>query len=82
MSSDKATGTVPPLGFCIRRLIAYRPLMSLARSMLELSWRGPVLAGMLLAKAFFDTLQGHPTAGLSLARSSCSPSCSTLCPSA
>ena len=66
MSSDKATGTVPPLGFFIRRLIAYRPLMSLARSMLELSWRGPVLAGMLLVKAFFDTLQGHPTAGLSL----------------
>jgi len=66
MSIDQATGTVPPLGFFIRRLIAYRPLMSLARSMLELSWRAPVLADMLLAKAFFDTLQGHPTAGLSL----------------
>ncbi len=66
MSSDRAAGTVPSLAFVIRRLIAYRPLMSLVRSLLELSWRAPLLADMLLAKAFFDTLQGRPTAGLSL----------------
>lgn len=66
MTTDRATGTVPPLAFFIRRMLAYRPLHSAARSVLQLAWDSTGLGGMLLAKAFFDLLQGGSAAGLSL----------------
>jgi ATP-binding cassette subfamily B protein len=66
MNADRATGTVPPLGFFVRRMLAYRPLHSAARSVLQLAWDSTELGGMLLAKAFYDLLQGGPAAGLSL----------------
>jgi len=66
MNADRATGTVPPLAFFIRRMLAYRPLHSAARSMLQLAWDSTGLGGMLLAKAFFDLLQGEARVGLSL----------------
>jgi ATP-binding cassette subfamily B protein len=66
MNADRATGTVPPLAFFIRRMLAYRPLHSAARSVLQLAWDSTGLGGMLLAKAFFDLLQGEARVGLSL----------------
>ena len=57
----------PSLAFAIRRLIAYRPLSFLMRSTLELLRRVDPLVHMLLARAFYDALQGRPVAGLSLA---------------
>jgi ATP-binding cassette subfamily B protein len=56
----------PSLAFAIRRLIAYRPLSFLVRSSLELLRRSDPLVHMLLARAFWDTLQGRPVTGLSL----------------
>jgi ATP-binding cassette subfamily B protein len=57
---------VPSVWFFIGRLIPYQPLLRLARSTLEL-WRNlRPLANALLAKAFFDTLQGRQPAGFSL----------------
>jgi ATP-binding cassette subfamily B protein len=66
MNADRTTDSVPPLGFFIRRMLAYRPLHSAARSILQLAWDSTELGGMLLVKAFFDLLQGGPAAGLSL----------------
>jgi ATP-binding cassette subfamily B protein len=57
---------VPSVAFFIWRLVPYQPLLRLARTTLELLRKLQPLVNMLLAKAFFDTLQGHPKSGLSL----------------
>jgi ATP-binding cassette subfamily B protein len=53
------------VAFFIWRLIPYQPLLRLARSTLELLSQLRPLADMLLAKAFFDALQGQSPVGLS-----------------
>lgn len=57
---------VPSLWFFIGRLLPYQPLLRLARSTLELLSKAGPLVTMLLAKAFYDMLQGRSLAGFSL----------------
>jgi ATP-binding cassette subfamily B protein len=52
--------------FFIWRLLPYQPLLALARSTLNLLYKLEPLCNMLLTKAFFDTLQGHPPVGTTL----------------
>ena len=72
MSSDGVstiqTGreTARALAFYIGRMMVHLPAMSLLRATLEVLRRLSLLAGMLVAKAFYDALQGRPTPGSSL----------------
>ena len=54
------------LPFYIGRMMLHLPAMSLLRSTLEVLRNLNLLAGMLVAQAFYDTLQGRPTRGLSM----------------
>jgi ATP-binding cassette subfamily B protein len=57
---------IPSVWFFIWRLIPYQPPLRLARSTLELLYKFETLVNMLLAKAFYDTLQGRPPVGTTL----------------
>lgn len=57
---------IPSVWFFVWRLIPYQPLLRLARSTLDLLYKSGPLVDMLLTKAFYDTLQGRPPAGLTL----------------
>ncbi len=66
MTDADGAQPLPPTAYVVARLIAYRPLRY---AVVALCWilfhAWPLIPG-LLAKAFFDTLQGHAPAGLTL----------------
>ncbi len=66
MTDADGARSLPPTAYVVARLIAYRPLRY---AVVALCWilfhAWPLLPG-LLAKAFFDMLQGHAPAGLTL----------------
>jgi len=54
------------LAFYIWRMMVHLPAMSLLRSTLEVLRNLSLLAGMLVIRAFYDTLQGRPVRGFSM----------------
>jgi ATP-binding cassette, subfamily B, bacterial len=64
--STSRSQTMPSTAFFMRRILAYHPLSQVASGLFWILFHTWPLFPGLLAKAFFDALEGHPLPGLSL----------------